>query len=148
MRAKLPKGKGAFPAFWTLGEDFSLDGLIDGSQAYGWPSCGEIDIMEMIGGPTNERLEQGEKPAVKDGDQQSNKTAYGTPHFYWSKTSDPDKDGSYGLNYDKASGGHASFREDLSDDYHIFGINWTETKIEWYIDGEIYNVINFSDLND
>ena len=148
MRAKLPKGKGAFPAFWTLGADFSLDGLIDGSQAYGWPSCGEIDIMEMIGGPTNERLEQGEKPAVKDGDQQSNKTAYGTPHFYWSKTSDPDKDGSYGLNYDKASGGHASFREDLSDDYHIFGINWTETKIEWYIDGEIYNVINFSDLND
>lgn len=148
MRAKLPKGKGAFPAFWTLGADFSLDGLIDAGQAYGWPTSGEIDIMEMIGGPTNERLESGETAAVKTGDQQSNKKVYGTPHFYWANTSESDKDGSYGKNYDNATGGNASFREDLADEFHVYGINWTETKIEWYVDGEVYNVIYFDDLTD
>ncbi|MGN0026912.1 MAG: glycoside hydrolase family 16 protein, partial [Clostridium sp.] len=116
--------------------------------AYGWPTCGEIDIMEMIGGPTDERLNLNETPAVKTGDQQSNKKIYGTPHFYWANTTDSDKDGSYGQNYNNASGGNATFRENLSNDFHIFGINWTETKIEWYVDNEIYNTIYFDDLTD
>jgi beta-glucanase (GH16 family) len=37
VRAKLPGGKGLWPAFWTLGNDFTKNG---------WPNCGEIDIME------------------------------------------------------------------------------------------------------
>lgn len=40
VRAKLPKGKGIWPAIWMLGE--SID-------TKGWPGCGEIDIMELIG---------------------------------------------------------------------------------------------------
>ncbi len=40
-RIKLPYGKGIWPAFWMLGNKFS---------AVGWPACGEIDIMEMVGG--------------------------------------------------------------------------------------------------
>ena len=39
-RLKLPKGQGLWPAFWLLGDDIS--------QA-GWPACGEIDIMELVG---------------------------------------------------------------------------------------------------
>jgi beta-glucanase (GH16 family) len=39
VRAKLPTGKGMWPAIWTLGADRSL----------GWPACGEIDIMENVG---------------------------------------------------------------------------------------------------
>lgn len=144
MRAKLPEGKGAFPAFWTLGADFSMDGLADKGQAYGWPTCGEIDIMEIIGGPTDARLAAGEAPMGG----QSNKTVYGTPHFYWSDTADPDKDGSYGQNYDNATSGNATLKENLSKEYHIYGINWTDTKIEWYLDNEIYNVIYFKDLTD
>ena len=38
MRAKLPYGKGIWPAFWGMGDSGS------------WPACGEIDTMEMIGG--------------------------------------------------------------------------------------------------
>jgi len=38
---KLPRGKGLWPAFWTLGESIT---------SIGWPACGEIDILEMRGG--------------------------------------------------------------------------------------------------
>jgi hypothetical protein len=40
IRAKLPKGQGIWPAFWMLGANF---------KSVGWPSCGEIDIMEFLG---------------------------------------------------------------------------------------------------
>ena len=40
-RAKLPQGRGVWPAFWTLG----LTGR--------WPACGEIDIMEYWGHDAN-----------------------------------------------------------------------------------------------
>ena len=39
-RLKIPRGQGLWPAFWMLGADIS---------SVGWPTCGEIDIMENIG---------------------------------------------------------------------------------------------------
>ena len=41
VRAKLPSGRGIWPAIWMLGQNIS---------SVGWPRSGEIDIMEMIGG--------------------------------------------------------------------------------------------------
>ncbi|MFI3332764.1 MAG: glycoside hydrolase family 16 protein [Rikenellaceae bacterium] len=40
-RIKVPAGVGTWPAFWMLG-----DAIMEGG---GWPSCGEIDIMEHVG---------------------------------------------------------------------------------------------------
>jgi beta-glucanase (GH16 family) len=40
---KLTYGQGMWPAFWMLGEAF---------HEVGWPGCGEIDIMEQVGGIT------------------------------------------------------------------------------------------------
>ncbi|MTI33185.1 glycoside hydrolase family 16 protein [Xanthovirga aplysinae] len=40
VRAKLPGGKGLWPAIWMLGSNF---------KEVGWPACGEIDIMEYVG---------------------------------------------------------------------------------------------------
>lgn len=40
IRAKLPVGKGIWPALWMLGNNITN---------VGWPACGEIDIMELIG---------------------------------------------------------------------------------------------------
>jgi len=54
-RMKLPEGQGLWPAFWMLGTSIAT---------VGWPRCGEIDIMEMVGGP-----------GLKD------KTTYGTAHW-------------------------------------------------------------------
>lgn len=40
VRAKLPQGRGVWPAIWMLGTNISK---------VGWPRCGEIDIMEYVG---------------------------------------------------------------------------------------------------
>jgi beta-glucanase (GH16 family) len=39
VRAKLPPGRGTWPAIWTLGTN----------SAQRWPACGEVDIMEFVG---------------------------------------------------------------------------------------------------
>jgi len=39
-RIQIPTGKGIWPAFWMLGDDY---------DTLGWPRSGEIDIMENIG---------------------------------------------------------------------------------------------------
>lgn len=119
-KMKLPKGQGVFPAFWTLGADFNLDGRIETGQGYGWPSTGEIDIMELTGTATG----------------QGNKTVYGTPHFFYSK-GDADKDGNAGSGYS----GNLSLSDDFANDFHVFGINWSEDRIEWYVDDVVYNTL-------
>ena len=40
VRLQVPFGQGIWPAFWMLGNDL---------HTAGWPTCGEIDIMENIG---------------------------------------------------------------------------------------------------
>jgi len=46
VRAKLPAGKGVWPAIWMLGTNARQPGI-------GWPRCGEIDIMELVGKQPN-----------------------------------------------------------------------------------------------
>ena len=40
IRAKLPVSKGMWPALWMLGSNIT---------SAGWPGCGEMDIMELVG---------------------------------------------------------------------------------------------------
>ncbi|HEY6504101.1 MAG TPA: family 16 glycosylhydrolase [Chitinophagaceae bacterium] len=44
IRAKLPRGKGIWPAFWLLPQNNVFGG---------WPSSGEIDLMEVVGHEPN-----------------------------------------------------------------------------------------------
>ena len=48
IMAKLPSTQGMWPAFWLLGATCNSFGLYGGTVP--WPDCGEIDVMEMIGG--------------------------------------------------------------------------------------------------
>ena len=47
VRAKLPAAQGTWPAIWMLGANF---------DQVGWPTCGEIDIMEQKGQDKNKVL--------------------------------------------------------------------------------------------
>jgi beta-glucanase (GH16 family) len=40
VRARLPQGRGVWPAIWMLGTNI---------RDVGWPTCGEVDIMEYVG---------------------------------------------------------------------------------------------------
>ena len=105
IRAVLPEGQGLWPALWMLGANF---------PTVGWPSCGEIDIMEMVGGDGKEN------------------TVHGTVHW--------DNNGSYanfGGSTTKNSG-------TFSDTYHVFSITWDETAIRWYVDNVEYHVIDIT----
>jgi len=44
VRAKLPEGRGIWPAIWMLGANIN---------EVGWPASGEIDIMELVGHQPN-----------------------------------------------------------------------------------------------
>ncbi|MFA6469689.1 MAG: family 16 glycosylhydrolase [Bacteroidota bacterium] len=105
-RIKMPYGKGIWPAFWMLGSNLN---------SVGWPKCGEIDIMEMIGGT----------PTASGGD---NKT-FGTLHW-------DDSGHKYsGYNYTIASG-------KLADAFHNFFIVWDAKKVIWGIDNVQFGVLN------
>jgi len=105
IRAKMPEGQGMWPALWMLGESI---------QSVGWPSCGEIDIMEMVGGEDRES------------------EVHGTVHW--------DNDGSYanfGGSYTLPSG-------TLADEFHVYSVIWEAEQIIWLIDDIQYHVIDTS----
>ena len=100
-RIKIPRGQGIWPAFWMLGTNFT---------SVGWPTCGEIDIMENIG---------------KTSDQG---TDHGTIHGPVSGGGDYNGGSGVGGTY-TLPGGAA-----LSDDFHIYAMEWTTNQIKWFLD--------------
>jgi beta-glucanase (GH16 family) len=107
-RMKLPYGQGIWPAFWMLGNSIS---------SVGWPDCGEIDIMEMIGG----------------GDGRDNRV-YSTLH--WGPVTGGSHP-SYGKSYTLSSGIFA-------DEYHTFTTEWNATTLKTYCDDNLYYTIDLS----
>lgn len=104
-RIKLPYGQGLWPAFWMLGANF---------DQVGWPACGEIDIMEMVGGTNGDN------------------TCHATLHW--------DNDGEhaqYGLSYTLTSGIFA-------DNFHVFAVEWDDQEIRAYVDDIQYYVADIT----
>ncbi len=105
IRAALPEGQGMWPALWMLGANF---------RTVGWPACGEIDIMEMVGGAGKEN------------------TVHGTVHW--------DNAGQY-ANFGRATTKPSGT---FHDDFHVYSITWDERFIRWYVDGNQYNEIDIT----
>lgn len=97
VKAKLPQGRGTWPAIWMLPEE-SLHG--------GWPSNGEIDIMEHVG------YDPGK--------------VHGTVHTE-----------AFNHTICTQKGGFLLV-PDFNKEFHIYAIDWTEEKIDFLIDGNIY----------
>lgn len=116
MRAKLPYGKGIWPAFWTLGTD---------KDENGWPACGEIDIMEMVGGSGRDIA------TCPFGDYVSDSVVQGTIHY---------------PNEQRFSRAFEFSDRKFCDDFHVFGIDWTEDYIKFYVDNVIYNSIDIRQM--
>jgi beta-glucanase (GH16 family) len=111
---RLPQGQGMWPALWMLGSNFST---------VGWPYSGEIDIMEMVGGPQD--------PASGRGDR----VVHGTIHWF-----DEDKDLKV-----SDGGAFASRAGAFSDDFHVFAIEWDPQYIHWFVDDEHYHSVTISE---
>jgi hypothetical protein len=108
IRAKLPFGQGIWPALWMLGDNF---------PSVGWPSCGEIDIMEMIGG-----------------NGYNDRTVHGTAH--WESNGHAEYGGSNSLSSGR-----------FADEFHVFSIIWTSSSIVWLRDDIQYQVIDITNLS-
>lgn len=110
MSAKLPEGHRIWPAFWLMGDNDT------------WPYCGEIDIMEMVGG--------GEMNSWR-GDKES----IATVHF----ANDAGE-------HDEAGGWETPIINDdkLSEDYHIYALEWEEDQLRWYFDDVLYFTFNIT----
>ena len=111
IRASTPFGKGLWPAVWMLGDNIS---------SVGWPACGEIDIMELVGG-----------------DNKDNEV-HGTAHWEFNGA----RAQSGGSN--KLSNGT------FAHEFHVFSIIWDSQKIEWYRDDIKFKTLDItpSDLSE
>lgn len=95
--AKLPAGRGTWPAVWMLGQ---------GIQTAGWPRAGEIDIMEHVG------FDEG--------------VVHGTVH-------------TEAYNHaKKTEKGQAIPVKDVSTRFHLYAIEWTPDKIDFFVDDQNY----------
>jgi beta-glucanase (GH16 family) len=105
VRALMPRGRGLRPALRMVGADISESG---------WPACGEIDIMEMVGGDGREN------------------TVHGTAH--WQQ---PD-------GYRYLGGGYILPSWSFDDQFHVFSIIWDESRIQWLVDGQSYHELDIT----
>lgn len=96
IRAKLPRGRGTWPAIWTLSDHNPLN----------WPADGELDIMEAVGFNPN--------------------VIYGTAH-------NKKYNGANGLQ----KGGNTTIPT-AQDSFHVYKMEWSTTKIEWFVDDVSY----------
>lgn len=110
IRAAMPEGQGLWPALWMLGDNIST---------VSWPKCGEIDIMEMVGG-------------VSTPDRGDDVT-HGTAH--WENGNGVKAD--FGDHIKSTSG-------KLSAEFHVYSIIWDSQAIRWYFDDVKYHELNIT----
>jgi beta-glucanase (GH16 family) len=119
-RVKLPRTTGTWSAVWMLAAERVHSPAL-------WPDNGEIDIMEHVGyeeDPVFKALRgEPELPNI-----------HGTLHTF-------ERNGR-----DNQGIGGKTYLADATSAFHVYAVNWTEDRIEFEIDGEVYNTIYRADL--
>lgn len=118
IRAKLPTGKGLWPAHWLYPQNRNWQMEYTMSQAVAEgkerlipeerPWYSEIDIMEFLGHEPN--------------------ILYGTLHYY---TFDGQK---------KSTSGKWTGDVDYSKDFHLYVLEWEPDSMRWYVDGNLIHM--------
>ena len=101
MRARMPKGAGLWPAFWTIGAD--------PEKRRNWPDNGEIDIVEYVGRNPHEK-------------------SWMQGALHWQSP-----EGKYRQKNGKYAG-----RPELTDGFHLYGIDWNRDKIDFFVDDRVF----------
>jgi beta-glucanase (GH16 family) len=125
-RIKLPAGQGIWPAFWMLGDNISKDG---------WPKSGEIDIMENIG------KEPATNHASLHGPSATKPTSDLTALISLAGEVSPPSTASVAYGQEQSGGPiHVKLpaRGRLSDDFHLYAIEWEPQVVRFYFDKELY----------
>jgi beta-glucanase (GH16 family) len=115
IRAKLPGGKGLWPAHWLYPQnrDWAMEQLMARAVQEGRerqipeerPWYTEIDIMEFLGHEPN--------------------VIYGTFHYH---SFDGQK---------KSSSGTLKGSVDFTEDFHIYSLEWGPDELRWFVDGQL-----------
>jgi len=113
IRAKLPSGKGLWPAHWLYPQnrDWPMEYLMSQAVAAGnerlipeaRPWYTEVDIMEFLGHEPN--------------------VVYGTFHFYSFE------------GQKRTSSGTVRGDIDFSEDFHVYALEWEPDSLRWFLDG-------------
>jgi beta-glucanase (GH16 family) len=126
-RIKLPQGNGMFPAFWLLGENFCEAQTLNGNDVLcdsSLPNYEEGNVLWPQCGEIDIMEYLGNKPTEVFG------TIHG-PGFSGGNSISK----KYNLSNDR-----------FDTDFHVFGIEWTEHHINWYVDNVLYNQITRQDV--
>ena len=103
IRGAMPKGQGLWPSFWMLGSSH---------RSVGWPDCGELDIMEMVGGSSNGK---------------SDRVTHGTLHW--------DNNGQYA----SYGGKTTTSKKNLNQEFHVYSVIWDKTSVKWLLDNRQFH---------
>lgn len=122
-RIKLPQGKGVFPAFWMLGSNYCQAAAFDAEGNVFCdttsPDYEEGNVLWPQSGEIDIMEYLGNKPTE----------VFGTMHG-------PGFSGGQSISKKYTLPG-ARF----DNDFHVFGVEWTENHINWYVDNVLYNQI-------
>lgn len=127
--ARVPKGKGVWPAAWTLGVNI---------REIGWPRCGEIDIMEYVG-------------KIPD-------AVHATVHYHHDGAPAGAGPAAPGFPVDARAlngatyfaDGHAQCGRQLDTpepwrDFHVYAVEWDEEKMVFFYDEEVAHSFVYAD---
>lgn len=95
-----------------------------------YPRCGEVDIVEMIGGKS------------ADDGTNNEATIWGSDHRPNNDPNKPEEVKSITTAFTNPT------QADFSDDYHIYGIEWDEKTIKHSVDGRVYRITDISSKTD